>query len=104
VRNFKTALENARHAFWESITKDYPDIKSGDFPPYATYDFEVATQEALHTWLAYNDPPVYKIYEDNGTTLIQVGMETNLTRAENLKDEIAYAGNPSSEYFVEIPK
>lgn len=49
-------LELAQDAFWESIAKSYPHIRTGDFPPDATYKFNLACERAVEVWLESNDP------------------------------------------------
>lgn len=43
-------------AFWEVIAKNFPTVKSGDFPADADIAMGNAMTTALNTWLAYNHP------------------------------------------------
>lgn len=49
-------LEEAQAAFWEVITRSYPDVKSGEFSPHASFTFDDACRAALREWLATNRP------------------------------------------------
>lgn len=48
------ALEDAEFAFWQSIAKSFPQIKTGDFGPDEFADFREATKSALTIWLKNN--------------------------------------------------
>lgn len=45
----------AERAFWAAVAKEFPEIKSGDFPPNATVEFERACNAAVREWLLHND-------------------------------------------------
>jgi hypothetical protein len=50
----KKALQSAQDAFWHEIATAYPEAKSGDFPPDASYAFDVTCESAVKLWLHYN--------------------------------------------------
>lgn len=52
----KRVLENAQHIFWEVIAMNYPEAKTGDFPPDASVEFDRACHHAADTWLLFNHP------------------------------------------------
>ena len=47
-------MENAEYAFWEAVADAYPEVKSGDLPPCASFRFREACREAINLWLNYN--------------------------------------------------
>lgn len=47
---------NAQMIFWEVIALNYPECESGDFPPGDAIQFDEACENAVDTWLMYNDP------------------------------------------------
>jgi len=46
--------ENAQLAFWAEVARSYPEIKTGDFPPDATFEFNEACRLAVKRWLIWN--------------------------------------------------
>lgn len=50
------ALKAAQEAFWGVVAARFPEVKTGDFPPDATFRFEDASRAAIDTWLAFNHP------------------------------------------------
>ncbi len=52
----RNARNNAQQAFWTVFTSHFPEATSGDFPPDATFAFDMAIEEATQTWLDYNIP------------------------------------------------
>ena len=46
--------EKAINAFWKEVASAYPCIKSGDFSPEETEEFEDACTEAINNWLVGN--------------------------------------------------
>jgi hypothetical protein len=50
------AVEKADLAFWAEIAKAFPEAKSGDFPPDATFAWNRARDEAVYWWLIWNHP------------------------------------------------
>jgi len=54
--HFKKAVAEAQDAFWAKIVELYPEIKTGDFPPDATFAFDTACEKALSIWLQGNRP------------------------------------------------
>lgn len=59
----KEAVEQADLAFWAKIAKAFPEVKSGDFPPDATFAWNRARDEAVFWWLVYNHPEGDRILE-----------------------------------------
>lgn len=60
----KKAIEDADVAFWEVIAKQFPEIKSGDFPPDAWFKFSEAQEKAVKVWYEGNrEKMVYKVEE-----------------------------------------
>lgn len=52
----KKAVEEADLAFWAKIAQAFPEVKTGDFPPDATFAWNRARDEAVYWWLVYNHP------------------------------------------------
>lgn len=50
------AGEYAKLAFWAELANQYPECKTGDFPPDAHVAFEEAAKQAVAVWLEYNFP------------------------------------------------
>ena len=48
--------EKALLAFWEVVAKEFPEVKSGDFPPDATFRQTDNAEASISTWLEYNHP------------------------------------------------
>jgi len=53
---FEKTVESALVDFWAAIAKAHPHITTGDFPPDADHDFARAAEDAVRTWLRWNDP------------------------------------------------
>lgn len=54
------ALTKAMDAFWESVARDFREVKAGDFPPEADIAFNGACRDAVTTWLDLNAPTTAK--------------------------------------------
>lgn len=56
-------LNDAESAFWETVAKAFPDVKTGDFPPHVTFQLRVMMESAINLWLRLNreteDRPPY---------------------------------------------
>lgn len=50
------ARNNAQQAFWTVFASHFPEASTGDFPPAATFAFDIAIEQATQTWLDYNLP------------------------------------------------
>lgn len=50
------ALEAADFAYWAEIIKHFPEVKTGDFPPYAAFDWRNSQRTAMDIWLEMNYP------------------------------------------------
>jgi hypothetical protein len=51
---FDEIIEEADIAFWNVITKSFPEITTGDFPIDAHVEFQVAQEKAVKTWIDFN--------------------------------------------------
>ena len=51
---FSAAIEDAIFGFFDIISKHYPEVKTGDFPPDADQAFAEASSTALEIWLRHN--------------------------------------------------
>lgn len=49
-------LESAMMQFWEQVAADFPDVKTGDFPPDVDVPFTNACETAIKHWLTLNAP------------------------------------------------
>jgi hypothetical protein len=50
----REAVEDGAGAFWAVIAKQFPEVKSGDFPPDAEFALTKALEEAVRVWLDAN--------------------------------------------------
>jgi len=50
----KKILESASGAFWAQVAADYPEVKTGDFPPEAQRAWQNAMDAAVRVWLVCN--------------------------------------------------
>ena len=50
----KDAVEKAELAFWAEIANEFPEIKTGDFSPDASYELTKSMVDAVKIWLAGN--------------------------------------------------
>lgn len=57
---FHRAREKAEEAFWDAVIKEFPEVKTGDFPPGATMVWENCLKATLKEWLRLNYPDEYK--------------------------------------------
>lgn len=48
--------EIAQMLFWDVVSLNYPEVKSGDFGPDETIEFDQACEKALNIWLMWNHP------------------------------------------------
>lgn len=46
--------EVAQHIFWEVVSLNYKDVKSGDFPPDLSAEFNKKVEEVIKEWLSIN--------------------------------------------------
>lgn len=56
TKHLATIAQAAQDVFWAAIVKQFPNAKSGDFPPDATFAFNEACTEAVRVWAEYNVP------------------------------------------------
>jgi len=47
---FAGAVLRAQEKFWESVTQDYPEAETGDFPPESQFAFDAACGIAVTRW------------------------------------------------------
>jgi hypothetical protein len=52
----KIIVDDASNRFWAEIAARFPECESGDFPPDATNQWDIACEKAVETWLRYNHP------------------------------------------------
>lgn len=52
----KEVADIAQQIFWDVVSLNYPEVKSGDFPPDATMEFDDACETAVDRWLTWNHP------------------------------------------------
>lgn len=50
------AIDRASDAFWGKIAESFPDVRTGDLPPDVVHAWDVASRNAVRTWLAANYP------------------------------------------------
>jgi len=78
-------LEDAQNAFWKVVAERFPNIKTGDFPPDDTLNFDEACESALLRWLYWNAPvQMMPGYTEPQTTCCPVcGEEYNVQDTES---------------------
>jgi len=54
------ATVEAQSAFWASMVKAFPEIKTGDFSPHAEQMFDAACISATTLWVNANLPNNYR--------------------------------------------
>lgn len=54
TRRLDLAIREADDAFWNTIAKHYPEVKTGDFGPGETLAWQTAMEVAVETWLSNN--------------------------------------------------
>lgn len=50
------SAKSCEYQFWEQVAADFPEIKSGDFPPLAAQQLETAFRNAINLWYETNKP------------------------------------------------
>ncbi|MBU9118404.1 hypothetical protein KTD15_06295 [Burkholderia multivorans] len=50
------AAEKAQEVFWAEVAKSFPDIKTGDMPIQAVFQFNQACEQAVGIWVKSNHP------------------------------------------------
>ncbi len=53
-QKIEEVVELAQIAFFQEVAKNFPEIKSGDFPPEAQVNFERACSDAIKIWVQSN--------------------------------------------------
>tara|TARA_Y100000310_G_scaffold14911_1_gene14978 strand:- start:4777 stop:5061 length:285 start_codon:yes stop_codon:yes gene_type:complete len=65
----KDLLFKAQDAFWEVISDNHPEIKTGNFGPLSTFKFDEACERAYDIWIRENTECEHtwekKIHEGN---------------------------------------
>ncbi len=49
-------VDKAEQAFWAVIFDNFPEVKTGDFPPDAEIEYSEACRLAVDRWLGINYP------------------------------------------------
>lgn len=62
-KRIEQVVEKAQLAFWDEVTRFFPDDSSGDFPPDATFELDAALEKALALWIDLN---VHRAYVPEG--------------------------------------
>ena len=50
----KKAAKEAEFAFWESVANQFPEIKTGDFPPLQAHKMQIQMEEWIRQWVDLN--------------------------------------------------
>lgn len=53
-KRIEAACSEAEAAFWSKIADHFPEIETGDFPPFATMQFMEACTHAAKIWVESN--------------------------------------------------
>ena len=53
---FQEMVEECSQRLFDPVLKEFPMVKTGDFPPDATFTLDFAIQEAVSWWLHWNYP------------------------------------------------
>lgn len=99
-KRIEQVVEKAQLAFWDEVTRYFPDDSSGDFPPDATFELDAALEKALALWIDLN---VHRAYVPDGfgpTHHIEQGHVDQLT-ALGLVD--TSWGNDTAPSFAYYP-
>lgn len=69
--DFERAFNKANDAFWEAVAKEFPDIKTGDFPPFAEHTWQMSAMKAITTWVRINEdlPERHCVFVENRRVL-----------------------------------
>jgi len=57
-QRIKKAAKEAEAAFWESVAKQFPEIKTGDFHPLQTHKMQLQMEEWIRQWVNLNSEEV----------------------------------------------
>lgn len=69
-QRIKDAAAAAQESFWAKIVEHFPEIKTGDFPPDAMFDFDTAIDNAVRTWVLGNaDFAYWQLLSPDGFSL-----------------------------------
>ena len=55
-KDIHEVLEIAEDAFWEAVGKEYPQVKTGDFPFNEIFALGRAMESAIKIWVELNVP------------------------------------------------
>ncbi len=47
-------LREASERFWAVVAKNFPEAKSGDFPPEMDLQLEMLMEKSIRAWLDFN--------------------------------------------------
>jgi hypothetical protein len=50
----ENAIKKADIAFWDVIAQQFPEVKTGDMPPYAAILFEEIQKKVVGYWIDFN--------------------------------------------------
>lgn len=50
----KVTLQSASDNFWATVAKNFPEAKSGDFPPDMDYKLSQIMEQSIRVWLDCN--------------------------------------------------
>ena len=53
----RSAAFEAELVFWREVARQFPEVTSGDLDPLSSYQFELAIEKVISTWLEWNLPP-----------------------------------------------
>ena len=87
-------LRKAEDAFWGAVADALPEIKSGDFPPDAQFDFEEAMKDAIQTWYEGNQT------SDKSASGLIRNLENRIARLEKTPRTAGW--EPGSEANITI--
>ncbi|WP_143279597.1 hypothetical protein [Burkholderia cenocepacia] len=55
-QRIEEAVEKAEEAFWFQLASMFPEVKTGDMAPEASFAFSQACKSAVKLWLQSNHP------------------------------------------------
>ncbi|MGU4699121.1 hypothetical protein K6L09_20860 [Burkholderia cepacia] len=55
-QRMEEVVEKAEEKFWETVADLFPEVKTGDMAPEASFAFSQACKSAVKLWLQSNHP------------------------------------------------
>lgn len=55
-KKVEEAAEKTQEAFWAEVARNFPDIKTGDMPIQAVFQFNKDCEQAVGIWVKSNHP------------------------------------------------